>query len=62
MGFREDYVCTGKKGKGMDVPLVRSYKKLILSDLPDIELQDILTVARNREQWKNVINPSYTKQ
>ena len=31
-----------------------AYKKLILSDLPDMEIQEILTAARNREEWKNV--------
>ena len=31
-----------------------TYKKLILSDLPDVELQEILTADRNRGEWKNV--------
>ena len=38
------------KGKGRKM----TYKKLILADLPDIELQEVLTAARNREEWKNV--------
>ena len=38
------------QGKGRKM----TYKKLILSDLPGMELQEILAAARNREEWKNV--------
>ena len=37
------------KGKGRKM----TYEKLILSDLPDMELQEILTAARNRGEGKN---------
>ena len=38
------------KGKGRKM----TYEKLILSDLPDMELQEIVIAARNSEEWKNV--------
>ena len=45
------------KGKGRKM----TYEKLILSDFPDVEIQEISTVARNREEWKSMTKLDWSR-